>query len=117
MAVRLVGAFPLFLIQPLHTYPLAVLHVALILTHELYLYVHAPFTLDTHVHLFTVNSYGFLVYQHAYIVSAPMISSSVNDAGIVLGSHTLVHLYFAHVELGVVHISANVTGSLISGYT
>ena len=54
LAVRLAGIFPLFLTQPLHTYPL--LHVALILTHELYLYVHAHATLSTHVHLFNVKT-------------------------------------------------------------
>ena len=58
LAVRLAGVFPLFLTQPLHTYPL--LHVALMLTHELYLYVHAHATLATHVHLFIVKTYVLL---------------------------------------------------------
>ena len=36
-AVKLAGAFPLVFVHPLHTYPLAVIHVALIVAHELYL--------------------------------------------------------------------------------
>jgi hypothetical protein len=55
--VVLAGVFPLFFIHPLNVYPLAVLHVALIFAVEPYQYVHAPFTLATHVHAFNVNVY------------------------------------------------------------
>ena len=60
----LAGAFPLVFVQPLHTYPLAVLHVALIVTHELYLYVHAHTTLATPFHAVNVNA-TVLLPNHA----------------------------------------------------
>ena len=101
LAVRLAGVFPLFLIHPLKTYPLAVLHVALILTHELYLYVHAPFTLDTHVHAVKLNAYVFLVYQHAYVVLAAFV------AAVQLGFQILV-IFLVLDVLGAVHRFANV---------
>ena len=106
LAVRLAGVFPLFLIHPLKTYPLAVLHVALILTHELYLYVHAPFTLDTHVHAVKLNAYVFLVYQHAYVVLAAF-AVVAPVAAVQLGFQILVICLVLRVH-GDVHRFANV---------
>ena len=55
-AVVLAGAFPLTFVHPLNTYPLAVIHVALIVAHELYLYVHAHATLATPFQAVNVNT-------------------------------------------------------------
>ena len=60
VVVKLAGLFHAFAIQPLNTYPLAVLHVALIVAHELYLYVHHHDTLATHAHAFNVKTYVLL---------------------------------------------------------
>ena len=59
-AVKLAGLFHDVAIHPLHTYPLAVIHVALMLTHELYLYVQLHDTLATHAHAFNVKAYVLL---------------------------------------------------------
>ena len=65
--VVLAGLFPLVTVQPEKLYHALVFAVALIFALAPYLYVHAPFTLLIHVHLFNVNAYVLLSYQHAYV--------------------------------------------------
>jgi hypothetical protein len=69
VVVRLAGVFQLFTIHPLNVYQLTVLHVALILTPELYLYVHAPFTLSAPAHVLNVNVCLVLLNQKYVVVS------------------------------------------------
>jgi hypothetical protein len=61
----LIGVSPLVTVQFKKVYPLLESGIALISTVFPYLYVHAPFTEEIHVHLFNVSEYVSLSYQHA----------------------------------------------------
>ena len=63
VVVRLVGLFHAY-VQPLNTYPLAVIHIPVIVAVAPCLYIPPHATLDTHAHLPIVNVYVLLA-NHA----------------------------------------------------
>ena len=106
VALKLAGVFHSFTVQLLKIYHFDVSGVALIVAVSQYLYVPPPVTELIPVHLFNVNTYVLLAYQHAYVVLLAL-ALAFSVAALVPGFHSLV-IFLVLGVLGAVHNSESV---------